>query len=225
MKLKEDDSSRTGSSLASRVFSTLEKQILDGTYAEGTALTELKLSDEFGVSRTPVREALFQLEREGLVKIQHNKGAVVIGISEKDIEDIYTIRMRIEGLATRWAAERITTDELERLTDIVELEAFYAGKGDIAQSRNLDTQFHSGLYDACGSKQLKNTLTGFHNYIGRAREQSFRANNRAVVAAEEHRAILEAVRAHDPDSAEELTMRHIVNAKANLLASLRAGGR
>ena len=90
-----------GGSLTSRVFHKIEKDIVDGTYPPGQNLTECRLCETLGVSRTPVREALFQLEQEGLVRITHNKGAVVVGVSEKDIDDIYTIRMQIEGLASK----------------------------------------------------------------------------------------------------------------------------
>lgn len=214
---------QAGSSLTSKVFRQLERKILDGTLASGTALTETKLSEELGVSRTPVREALFQLEQEGLVSIVHNKSAVVVGVTEKDIEDIYTIRMQIEGLASKWAAERITVEEVSRLREIAELELFYAKRGDIAQSRNLDTSFHSILYTACGSTPLKNTLISFHNYIGRAREASFGTGGRAEISAHEHMGILEAVQNGDGELAERLTKEHIKNAKANLIESLRKG--
>lgn len=215
------DDSEVKNSLTSRVFRQVEREILDGTLAPGSALTEMKLSQQLGVSRTPVREALFQLEQEGLVNIIPNKGAVVVGITKKDIEDIYTIRMQIEGLASKWAAERITPQETKRLKEIVELEMFYAKRGDILQSRNLDTTFHSALYDASGSKPLKNTLKAFHNYIGKARETSFGSGGRALISAIEHMRILEAIQKGDGGLAESLTNQHIKNAKANLLDSMK----
>ncbi len=208
-------------SLTSRVFQKIEKEIVDGTFAPGESLTESRLCETLGVSRTPVREALFQLEQEGLVQMQRNKGAVVIGISEKDIDDIYTIRMQIEGLASRWAAERITEEEKTRLAEIVALEKFYAERGNIEENRNLDHMFHDGLYTASRSTPLRNTLRTFHNYIGRARAISFRTGDRARIAAIEHMAILDAVNCGDGDLAERLTRDHIVNAKANLLRSIR----
>ncbi|MBE6952028.1 MAG: GntR family transcriptional regulator [Ruminococcaceae bacterium] len=206
-----------GGPLASRVFQKIEKEILDGTLPSGESLTEAKLCERFGVSRTPVREALFQLEQEGLVQIKHNKGAVVVGISEKDIEDIYTIRMHIEGLASRWAAERITDEEKKQLMEVVDLEMFYAFKENVEQCRTLDHSFHDGLYTASRSKPLRNTLRSFHNYIGRARAQSFKTGDRIKIAATEHKAILDAIIAGDGDLAEQLTKDHIAKAKANLL--------
>ena len=88
-------------SLSTQVFKKLEQAILTNELKTGDSLNELKISSQLGVSRTPVREAIKQLEYEGLVKTVLNKGAVVVGISEKDIEDIYTIRGYLEQLAVR----------------------------------------------------------------------------------------------------------------------------
>ena len=100
-------------SLRGKIFNILRQQILDGKYLPGDSLIETKLAEELGVSRTPIREAIRQLELEGLVDSIPNKGVIVRGISEKDIEDIYTIRKVLEGLAARWAVEKIS-DEIGR---------------------------------------------------------------------------------------------------------------
>ncbi|MGI6773725.1 MAG: GntR family transcriptional regulator [Clostridiales bacterium] len=215
------ESSEKSGSLTSKVFSYLESEILSGNLAPGTVLTESKISTELGVSRTPVREAIFQLEQLGLVRLSQNKSAVVVGISKKDIDDIYTIRLLIEGLASKWAAERISDDEIKKLEEILELESFYAEKGDIAKSRNMDTEFHSILYAASGSNPLRNTLKSFHNYIGRARELSFASNDRAKIATAEHIEILKAIKERDGEKAERLTREHIENARANIHADLK----
>lgn len=114
-----------GDPLRIQVFNTLEDAILNGSYKEGDSLNELRLSKSLGVSRTPVREALMQLELEGLVKNIPNKGAVVVGISEQDVEDIYEIRIRTEGLAARLCAEKITDEELEELEQCMALQEYY----------------------------------------------------------------------------------------------------
>ena len=85
--------------LRSRVFHVLEQNIISGIYPSGMALNEKQLCNELGVSRTPLREALSQLELEGLVESTPNKGAVVLGVSTQDIDDIYTIKLELEGLA------------------------------------------------------------------------------------------------------------------------------
>ena len=210
-------------SLTSRVYSALEKAILDGVYPDGSSLTESRISSELNVSRTPVREALFRLEQEGLVRIVHNKGAVVTGVSLEDIRAIYTIRMQVEGLASRWAAERASDEQIKRMHEIVDLEMFYARKTDIAQTRNLDSLFHSELYEASGSNPLRRTLSTYHSYIGRARERSFARKDRPILAAKEHMGILDAIISKDGDLAEKLTREHISNALSNLLKSIDEG--
>ena len=208
-------------SLCAQVFAVLEQKILDGALEPGESLIELKLSAELGVSRTPVREAMRQLEREGLVRTIPNKGAVVVGVSEKDIEDIYTIRTSIEGLAAKWAAAHITDEELAELRGIVELQAFYAAKEDGNQVWQLDSRFHELLYDACRSRPLKQTLSAFHTYIQHARQLAFQSSGRAAAVIREHTAILEALERHDAASSERLTAGHIQNAMRNFLRNIK----
>ena len=214
MLLETDDRS-----LRIRVFNAIENAILDGEYKDGDSLNELRLSKELGVSRTPVREALMQLELEGLVKNVPNKGAVVIGVTEQDIHDIYEIRIRIEGLAARLCAENITEDELRALAQIVDLQEFYLLKNDTEQIWKLDGDFHKIIYDASRSRPLRFTLSNFHNYIKKARDISVQTEGRAEKTVAEHRAILDAIKAHNGELAERLTAEHIANAEENLFAN------
>ena len=206
-----------GSSLRAQVFKEIEQAILNGAFAPGDSLTELRLSAELGVSRTPVREALRQLELEGLVTTIPNKGAVVVGVSEKDIDDIYTIRSYIEGLAAKWAAGHITDDEIAALREIVELQEYYVSRGDTLQVWHLDGRFHELIYDCCRSRPLKHTLSSFHHYIQKARALSFKTAGRAKVAVQEHREILEAIAKRDSGAAEIKSAEHSKNAKNNFL--------
>ena len=211
MILETDDRS-----LRIRVFNAIENAILDGEYKDGDSLNELKLSKELGVSRTPVREALMQLELEGLVRNGPNKGAVVVGVTEQDIHDIYEIRIRIEGLAARLCAENITDDELRALEQIVDLQEFYQMKNDTEQIWKLDGDFHKIIYDASKSRPLRFTLSNFHNYIKKARDISVQTEGRAEKTVAEHRAILDAIKEHNGSLAEQLTAKHISNAEDNL---------
>ena len=108
-------------SLRGRVFNRIREDILSGHYKQNEELKENTIGQELGVSRTPVREALRQLELEGLVNIIPNKGAYVTGISEKDIHDIYVIRSYLEGLCARWACEHIDEEKLQELEEVVYL--------------------------------------------------------------------------------------------------------
>ena len=159
-------------SLRIKVFNKIQDDILNGKYLSGESLIETKLCKELGVSRTPVREAISQLELEGLVNIVPNKGAVVSGISIKDVEDIFTIRMIIEGLAAKWAVYNISKKELEELEENLELEEFYTKKNDHERLLELDSKFHEQIYRASKSKHLIHVLTKFHHYIKKARSMS-----------------------------------------------------
>ena len=212
------DTNVTGGSLTAQVFHTLEQAILDGSFSPGESLTELRLSSELGVSRTPIREALRQLELEGLVRNIPNKGAIVIGISAKDIEDIYDIRISIEGLAARWAAQNATDEEIDEMRALVELQEYYVSRRDPFQVRQLDSAFHSRMYDSCRSRTLRHTLLLLHNYIRKARELSVRSEGRAAASVSEHRSIYEAIAARDSAAAETAAQEHIRRAKENVMA-------
>lgn len=137
-------------SLGSRVFQRLREDILSGRYKEREELRETTIGKELGVSRTPVREALRQLELEGLVTIVPNKGAYVTGISAKDIKDIYVLRSMLEGLCARWATEHITEEQLDELEEVILLSEFHMKKisGSSAdQVTDLDGKFHKVLYE------------------------------------------------------------------------------
>ena len=101
---------------------------MDGKYTKGQSLVEQKLATEFGVSRTPIRDVLKQLELDGLVESIPNRGVFVLGITQEDIKHIYAIRQRIEGLAALWAAEKMTSEELKTLENIYNLMEFYTAK-------------------------------------------------------------------------------------------------
>ncbi len=208
-------------SLTVKVFEEIEQAILSGVYSVGDQLVESKISLELGVSRTPVREALKQLELDGLVKTIPNRGTFVVGISTQDIIDIYTIRIAVEGISSQWAAERITDAQIKELETIVELQEFYSSKGDVLQLLQLDSKFHEIIYDISGSRILKHTLASFHNHLKRARESSLLSAGRTIEAVKEHRAIFEAIASKNSSKAKELTETHIMNARNNILLLLK----
>ncbi len=203
-------------SLAVKVFEALESEILKGELERGETLSENKISARLGVSRTPVREALQRLEQEGLVKTEPGKGAVVLGISQGDLLDIYEIRIRIEGLAARYAARSITDEQIKEMRDLVELQEFYAAKNDSQNLRDLDSKFHSMIYKFCTSRILTDTLASLHHRIERFRRISVEMGGRGNLSVEEHRDIAEALAAHDEDKAERLLIEHIKNARDKL---------
>ncbi len=203
-------------SLRGRVFNRIREDILSGKYKENEELKEVQIGKELGISRTPVREALRQLELEGLVNIIPNKGAYVRGISQKDIHDIYVIRSYLEGLAARWACEKISDAEIEALEENVYVSEFYIQKKHYDTIVELDSQFHETIYKASGSEILEHQLSTYHHYVERIRKVSLGREERARKSNEEHGAILDAIKKRDADLAEKLAHEHIMSTIENL---------
>ncbi|MFT4146208.1 MAG: GntR family transcriptional regulator [Mobilitalea sp.] len=203
-------------SLRGRVFNKLREDILSGQYHENEELRENTIGQELGVSRTPVREALRQLELEGLVTMIPNKGAYVTGITSKDIHDIYIIRSYLEGLCARWACENITETQIEALEEILYLSDFHARRSHHEQLVELDNKFHDLIYKASGSKILDHVLSDFHRYVERIRKITLAVPDRASKSSQEHAAILDAIRKRDGNLAEELAHEHIMKTIKNI---------
>ena len=206
----------TEKSLRGQVFDKIRSDILNGKYKRGEELVESSIGKELGISRTPVREAIRQLELEGLVQLVPNKGAFVTGISEKDVRDIYLIRARLEGLAARMAAKNITPELLDAMEETVVLSEYHAKKEHYEQVCEMDSKFHKLLYKASGSRILEHTLTDFHQYVQRVRMASIMKKRRMEKSNDEHDAILTAIREHDEEKAELVATRHISNTVENL---------
>lgn len=215
MKNHEAKESADRYSLRGKVYDRIREDILNGVYKEHEELKEATLGEKMGVSRTPVREALRQLELEGLVEIIPNKGARVTGITKKDMDDIYQIRYLLEGLSARWATEHITKEQLEKMEEVLYLTEFHAKKENFEQVYELDSQFHELMYEASGSKLLNHILSDFHMYVTRIRKTSLANGSRSKYSTEEHRAILDAIIARDPKRAEKCAHDHVMSTVEN----------
>ncbi len=204
-------------SLADQVFEKLENDIIVGVYARGEVLTELKLVEQLGVSRTPIREALRRLEQERLIQ-DSGKGSVVRGITVEDLVDIMCIRQRIEGLAAYYAAQNLTEEGQEALRQISQLQDFYYEKKDIENLRKIDDRFHVAIYELSGRTILHDTLHPLHRKTQRYRKLSIENPERMACSVQEHRAICNAILAGNSDLADELMTLHIQNAQRNMIA-------
>ena len=195
-------------SLADQVFEQLETDILSGKYQRGDILTENKLSETLGVSRTPIREALRRLQQENLI-IETGKGSLVLGIGEKDLYDIYLIREQLEGLAAKMAAESCTEEDINELKAALELQEFYLTKQNSEQIRIMDNQFHEILYKISGSHVFYNTLLPLHKKVQKYRKVSVQSHSRAKESVAEHRRIFDAIVNRDGEAAAKYTSQHV----------------
>ena len=204
------------SSLRERVFKSIRASILNGEYKQGDPLRETVIAKKLNVSRTPVREAIRQLELEGLVYSIPNKETVVSGISDIDVQDIFLIRSRVEGLAAKKAAECITDEEIKEIEEVLEFTEFYAQKGDIERIGELDHKFHDLVYIAAKSKIMKQVLSDFHIYVQQTRRASLAVPGRIEGLLKEHTAIFDAIKRKDGEEAEKLMEQHVRQVSRNM---------
>jgi DNA-binding GntR family transcriptional regulator len=200
--------------LSTDLFSSLRKDILQGRLRQGEKLTEQQVCDEYKVSRTPVREAFKQLELEGFIETIPNRGAFVTGFTPQDIRDMYELRKSYEILAVRWAIERITKDEYEKLEEAFEFMEFYTQKKDVEKMLNINMNFHDLIYKASHNRMLYRILSSFQLYIKQSRPSKSESSDTYLdEVLQEHSAIFEAFRDEDPDAAAAAVARHLDNAK------------
>lgn len=211
------DQKKENKSLTSIIFEKIREDILNDQYKHGEKIVEAKLAEELGVSRTPVREALKQLELDGLVENIPNRGVIVKGISDQDIYDIFTIRMAIEGIAAQWAVERMSEEELAQLKEVCELMEFYTLKSDVSKIFELNTKFHEIIYMATKSRYLEHVLRDFQLFIKSTRNKSLRTEGRMDTALIEHKKILDAFLDRDAETAVAMLTEHITNSRRNAM--------
>lgn len=204
------------SSLSEYVFDTIREAILNGKYKQNDLLKENALATELGVSRTPVREALKQLELEGLVLLIPNKGASVIGFSKKDVKDIYEMRALLEGLCVKKAIENINDDIINELFEILDLNSYYLNKGKMDAILELDNKYHQVIYKAANSRMISQTLSDFHHYLERMRKTTLNDIERAKKSHIEHQKIANAIKERNVEEAQRLAIEHINNSMLNI---------
>ena len=207
-------------SLADQVFEKLENDIIQGIYPKGEILTELKLVEQLGVSRTPIREALRRLEQERLIA-DAGKGSKVLGITEDDLLDIMNIRERIEGLAAYYATINMTDEGRAELSHIVDLQEFYFNKNDPDHLRQVDDEFHDAICRLSKRTVITDTLIPLHRKTRRFRRIAMEDRERTAKTTQEHRDIYEAIMSGDALLAKKLTKAHIANAKDHMIQNLR----
>ena len=203
-------------SLADQVFEKLENDIIHGVYPRGEFLTELKLVEQLGVSRTPIREALRRLEQERLIE-DTGKGSKVLGITEDDLLDIMHIREKIEGVSAYYACINMTDEGLKELEHIIDLQDFYLSKNDTEHLRLADDMFHDAICELSRRTVIRDTLVPLHRKTRRYRKTAITDKQRAASSLQEHKAILAAMQAGDPDKVKEAMDYHISKVKENLL--------
>lgn len=191
----------------------LRNAIFEGHVEAGDRLVESQIAESMGVSRTPVREALRQLEIEGLAVNVPRKGTIVKGISKDDAIEIYDIREVLEGLAARRACLNITRLEIRRLNEIIGIMEECIKSDDEIAYIKAHNEYNQILLDASKNKRLGEQLQHKYEYLKSLRKISLMTKERRIRALKEHKAIVYAIEVGDEKEAETVARAHVKNAK------------
>lgn len=204
-----DDTEINNGPKSMSLLARLQRDILTEKFRPGDKLTEQELCREYGVSRTPIREALRQLETDGLVENILNRGCFVIGLSRQEYEDMFELRKAYEIQAVRWAIQRIDDEEMERLEETFEFMEFYTMRNDIDKMLVINAGFHQIIYEASRNRMLQKTLTTYQNFLKYRSEGAVYEKDYLTTVLEEHRAIFKAFIDRDEKAGAEAMERHI----------------
>ena len=195
--------------LREMVYEELKMQILKGSIIPGTRMMEVELAEEMGVSRTPIREAIRKLEKEGLVTIEPRRGAYASMISTEDMVEILEVRQDLEGLAAYFAADRMTEEKMEELREVSNSYNEAVKSGKMEDMIKYDTRFHHIIVESCRNKILVQMIEQLQELVLRFRYIYYDNFRRAENMPEEHEAIVAAISEGNADKARAAADIHI----------------
>jgi DNA-binding GntR family transcriptional regulator len=200
-------------SLRESVTESLRAAIIAGTLEEGTLYSAPALGAAFGVSATPVREAMMDLAREGLVETVKNKGFRVTSMSDRELDEITEIRLLLEPPVMTDVAGTIPERDMGRLHKLAENIVEAAREGDLAAYLAADREFHAELLEYSGNRQLVELATSLRTRTRMYGLKILSDSNRLADSAQEHHELLDLIAAGDGAAARELMRRHIGHAR------------
>lgn len=197
----------------------LLREMFEGRWVGGDRLVETELAERFGVSRTPVREAISELAAVGLLEVRPNCGALMRPFGPRQIEDIYDVRALLEGEATRLACDRVNVREVKHLTGIFEKLLAERKRDDEWSQRAwaVDRAMHELLAATCGNRRLAEEIARYERFVQAIREVVGNHSHAQEDAIRAHLAILRALAANRPEVAAEAMRQHIREAARAML--------
>lgn len=203
--------------LRKQVYSDLRMAILTGKIAPGTRLVESALAEEMGVSRTPIREALHKLDLEELVHSIPRVGYMVNDMTEYEIEDLFSTRTAIEQLAARWALEKITPEEIERIENNLKKADRILKNGMTRKMIDLDTEFHEIICKASRSKRLYQISQMLREHMLKFRIACLHLPEIAKRSRDGHFEILKAIKSKNPRKTDDSILQHMLITKKDIM--------
>jgi DNA-binding GntR family transcriptional regulator len=216
MNARPESTSLAAPALYEQVAERLRTRIFAHELEPGAWVDEQALAEEFGISRTPLREALKVLAAEGLVRLKPRRGCYVAALSEQDLDEIFPVMALLEGRCAREATDKASDADLKRLETIhADLER-YAANGDPDHFFEANQRFHDALQDLAGNRWLKQLIEETRQFIKLTRRDSLNLEGRLKQSLTEHRAILAAIQRRDAEAAGRLMHDHLLSGRAAL---------
>jgi DNA-binding GntR family transcriptional regulator len=207
-------------SLSNRAYDAVKDAILSLQLRPGEFFSIGSLADQLDVSRTPVREALLLLEREGLVHLVPHKGAYIAQITRQDVEEIFELRILLESYAAGLACDRLVDSELERLEQLLKESKRAIDQHEYLTSSDLGRQIHDVLVQKAENSRLNLYLNDLDAHYTRIRRLSALMQGRLYKSHEQHVLILSALKARDPEGARQAMADHLSSVRDDILANI-----
>ncbi len=203
-------------------YDVLKKAIITGEIPAGERIVETEYADRLHISRTPLREALRKLERDGLVEYVMRRGVIVHAFTSEDVDQIYTIRNALEMLTLPYIIENATPEDIAALREKLARMDKLMEKEDVEALSPLAREFHTSLTAISGKNRILRVIEGQDEYIRRFSAMAIKQENRRSTAHEEHHRLVDLVESKDLPAFEELMKNHIERSKECCLAALAA---
>ncbi|HOJ71763.1 MAG TPA: GntR family transcriptional regulator [Syntrophorhabdaceae bacterium] len=204
---------RKGRFLREQVYKNLKAFILNGDLEPNKRLIEEKLAEEMGTSRTPIREAIQKLEKEGLIRKLPRGGFAVSLITDEDIDEVFGIRGVLEGYAGYLATLKAKEEDISALEEIVHREEECMKAQDMEEIVRLNTEFHDRLYRTAKSERLYNIINDLRDFIYRFRKIIFRFSGMAEISIQDHKEMIKLMKLKKASQVENLIRKHITRGK------------
>lgn len=210
-KIGKDNLSKSDMpSLGEFVYREVKRSIREGEYHPGERIRESDITRKLDVSRTPVREAFRRLQSEGRLTFEPQRGAVVAELDRQEVAELYALRQHLEGVAARFAAQHASDSEIEAIEYI--LEQTKELRGDRRTFNQINWELHHAIYAAAHNRFLTRVFAALSDPMALLRGELYIPPDRTENLYEEHRRIVEAIKARDPDASDRAAQDHITNA-------------
>jgi len=205
--------------LSSSLYQMIQTDILSGEIKADTKLTEQTVCKKYNVSRTPVREAFRQLESDGLIENIPNRGAYVIGLSKRDISDLFDLRYLFEIQAVEWAIMRMDSTEIEDLKETIEFMEFYTLKNDTEKVLQFNSKFHQLIYAGTKDRILQKTLATYQIYLKHSAPARSYSEEYLKTILDEHKAIYNAFESKNVAAGRKAMQHHMEQSKLRRMSN------